>query len=78
MKTPPERSHDLGLGKKVEPRPIITPDWRAIPGRPHHYEHTSQKNANGTPARKYAPPVPDTPMRPDPALDWYRTHGVIA
>lgn len=71
MKGPPEQAPDLGLGGKVAPRPIITPDWRKIPGKPHHYEHTR------TGERKFAPPVPDAPFKPDPILDWYRKHGAI-
>ena len=51
---PPE---SFGLGKKVVPREVITPDWKAVPGKQHHYV-----NKDGQ--KKYAPPVPDVPQSP--------------
>ena len=65
MKTQNEPAQQHSLGKKVEPRPVIKPDWKSVPGKQYHYI-----NAKGE--RKYAPPVPDAPMHPDTWAEQFR------
>jgi hypothetical protein len=81
MRGQPENPLDLGIGRKVEPETAPGPEWKAVPGKPHHYEHTSQRNADGTPVKRYAPPVPDCPMHPNPWDVWreyLRRNGIDA
>jgi hypothetical protein len=50
-----------------------------VPGKPHHYEHTRDKNADGSPVKKYAPPVPDCPQHPnvwDQWREYMKAHGI--
>jgi len=71
MRGQPEPGLDIGIGRRVEVETVPTePEWRAIPGKPHHYEHTSQRNADGTPVKRYAPPVPDCPQHVTPWDIW--------
>jgi hypothetical protein len=54
---------DIGIGPAVATETVPGPEWRAVPGKPHHYV-----NAKGQ--KRYAPPVPDCPMHPTPWDIW--------
>ena len=64
---------DFILGKKVEPPKPVEPEWKAVEGKKYLYV-----NAKGQ--KRYAPPVPDTPMHPTPWdawRDYMKQHGIL-
>lgn len=55
MNGPAENEQSMGLGKKLEPRPVISPDWKRCPELgPHIWQHKDGKLRN-------TPPTPKTP-----------------
>lgn len=51
-----EPGESMGLGKKIESRPIITPDWRPVPGKKDLWVNKAGQLKSGrlkTPAEEF-------------------------
>lgn len=57
---------DYKLGKKVDlSRPVITPDWTPMPGKPHIWRHKDGKLKNTQ------PDPPEAPRAKTPAEEFF-------
>ena len=61
MNGPAENESPMGIGKKVAPRPVITPDWKRRPDLgPHIWQSKDGKLKNTPPSPIEITPPDDT------------------